>query len=74
MSAQIVALGVIFNVLSGGYIPQGLGSVIGATVVLAYTAWGGMWSVALTDFMQMIMIVAGMAIAAFFVTGEVGGI
>lgn len=33
-----------------------------------------MWSVALTDFTQMIMIVVGMAIAAFFVTGEVGGV
>lgn len=31
-----------------------------------------MWSVALTDFFQMIIIVVGMAIAAFFVTSLPG--
>lgn len=74
VSAQIVALGIIFSTLSNGTISQAAGSGIGALIVLVYTVWGGMWSVALTDFMQMIIIVLGMAISAFFITGEAGGI
>jgi solute:Na+ symporter, SSS family len=50
-------------------------SFIGGLIVLVYTFFGGMWSVALTDFFQMIIIVVGMLIAAFFVSSlpEAGG-
>ena len=34
--------------------------MIGAGSVLVYTLFGGMWSVAVTDFIQMIIIVIGM--------------
>jgi solute:Na+ symporter, SSS family len=47
-------------------------SFIGGFIVLAYTFFGGMWSVALTDFFQMIIIVVGMFIASFFVAGLPG--
>lgn len=72
VSAQIVALWVIFNVLSSWVIPQATWSWIWAWIVLIYTIFWWMWSVAMTDFLQMIIIVVWMLISAFFVTWEVG--
>ena len=60
VSAQVVALGLVFNVLSDGMIPQSQGILIGAAVVLLYTLFGGMWSVALTTLVQMTVIVVGL--------------
>jgi Na+/proline symporter len=60
VSAQITALGLVFNILSDGQITQAQGILIGAAVVLTYTLYGGMWSVALTTFFQMIIIVLGL--------------
>lgn len=60
VSAQVVALGLVFNVLSEGLVTQPQGIVIGASVVLLYTLFGGMWSVALTTLVQMTVIVLGL--------------
>ena len=60
VSAQVVALGLVFNVLSDGIITQVQGIYIGAAVVLLYTLFGGMWSVALTTLVQMTVIVVGL--------------
>ncbi|HLD09944.1 MAG TPA: sodium:solute symporter, partial [Methylophilaceae bacterium] len=60
VSAQMTALGLVFNVLSDGAVTQIQGTLIGAAIVLLYTLFGGMWSVALTDFFQMIIIVVGL--------------
>ncbi len=72
VSAQIVALGLIFDILTDGsslaYVSQLEWSFVGGIIVLVYTFFGWMWSVALTDFFQMIIIVVGMIIATFFVT------
>jgi SSS family solute:Na+ symporter len=73
IAAQLVALGVAFEVISGGAIPTPAGIVGGALIVLAYTMWGGMWSVALTDFVQAIVIVAGLAFVAWVMADEAGG-
>src|SRR5262245_10184731 len=51
-SAQLTALGLAFSILSQGAISLNEGIVLGTAVVLVYTLWGGMWSVALTDFFQ----------------------
>lgn len=48
VAAQIKALGLVFNVVSGGYIPMHWGMIIGAGGVLIYTLMGGMWAVAIT--------------------------
>ncbi len=60
VSAQVTALGLVFNVLSDNAITQAEGILIGAAVVLLYTLYGGMWSVALTTFVQMTIIVIGL--------------
>jgi SSS family solute:Na+ symporter len=73
VSAQVTALGLVFNVLSGGAIGLSLGMVIGVVSILAYTLFGGMWSVAVTDFIQMIILVAGLAILAVFAGQQAGG-
>ena len=49
VSAQVTALGLVFNVLSAGAITVPLGMVLGTASILAYTLFGGMWSVAVTD-------------------------
>ena len=73
VSAQVTALGLVFNVLSGGTIPVPVGMVLGALSVLAYTLFGGMWSVAITDFLQMILLVVGLAAIAVFAANLAGG-
>ncbi len=74
VSAQITALGLVFNVLSDGLITQPQGILIGAAVVLIYTLFGGMWSVALTTFFQMIVIVLGLFYITWLVSGMTGGV
>ncbi len=73
VSAQVTALGLVFNVLSGGVISMPVGMVIGVVSILAYTLFGGMWSVAVTDFFQMIILVLGLGILAVFAGHEAGG-
>ncbi|MDY7577129.1 sodium:solute symporter family protein [Herbaspirillum sp. RTI4] len=73
VAAQIKALGLVFNVVSGGYISMPAGMMIGAASVLVYTLMGGMWAIAVTDFLQMIIIVIGMLYIGWEVSGMVGG-
>ena len=73
VSAQVTALGLVFNLLSDGAISVPLGMVLGTASILAYTLFGGMWSVAVTDFIQMIILVVGLAIIAVFAAGLAGG-
>src|SRR5918998_1529861 len=74
VSAQITALGLVFNVLSEGYLSREAGMLIGMSVVLVYTLFGGMWSVAMTTFVQMIVIVLGLLYIAWLVSGMTGGV
>ena len=73
VSAQVTALGLVFNVLSGGAISIPIGMVIGVVSILAYTLFGGMWSVAVTDFIQMIILVVGLSVLAVFAADQAGG-
>jgi Na+/proline symporter len=73
VSAQVTALGLVFNLLSGGVISMPLGMTIGVVSVLAYTLFGGMWSVAITDFIQMIILVVGLATLAVYAGDQAGG-
>ena len=74
VAAQIKALGLVFNVVSEGAITQTGGMLIGAGSVLIYTLFGGMWAVAITDFIQMIIIVVGMLYIGGEMTVQTGGI
>ncbi|HBI83746.1 MAG TPA: sodium:solute symporter [Alcaligenaceae bacterium] len=74
VAAQIKALGLVFNVVSDGSISQTVGMMIGAASVLIYTLFGGMWSVAVTDFIQMIIIVIGMIYIGGEMSTQSGGV
>jgi solute:Na+ symporter, SSS family len=72
-AAQLTALGLVFSTLTGNAVSLQTGIVISGVVVLAYTIWGGMWSVAMTDFFQSLMIIFGLGIIAWFVGDMAGG-
>ncbi len=72
-SAQLTALGIVFNSLSQGAITLNEGIMLGAVIVLVYTTFGGMWSVALTDLFQSVVIVIGLFYVAFLLSGMAGG-
>lgn len=74
VGAQITALGLVFNVVSGGQISQPMGMIIGASTILIYTIYGGMWAVAITDLLQMVIICIGMLYIGNEVSGMVGGV
>jgi solute:Na+ symporter, SSS family len=72
-SAQLTALGLVIWILSGGAVTLTQGIIIGAAIVLVYTVFGGMWSIAFTDMLQAIVIVIGLLIVAAFVGDLAGG-
>ena len=72
-SAQMTALGLVFSVLSGGSVSLTAGILIGGFIVLGYTIWGGMWSVALTDLFQSVVILVGLTVVAWLVADMAGG-
>lgn len=72
VAAQVTALGLVFNILSAGAISFEWGMVIGVFSILIYTLFGGMWSVAITDFIQMIVLVVGLSIIAV-ISGNLAG-
>lgn len=73
VAAQVTALGLVFNVVSGGEISVEAGMVIGTLSVLIYVIFGGMLAVAWTDFIQMIVLVIGLSIIAWMASSMAGG-
>lgn len=73
VAAQFTALGVVFSSISHGLVSQNTGIYIGAAIVLVYTIFGGMWSVALTDLIQMATIAIGLMIITWVITGQIDG-
>ena len=73
VAAQVTALGLVFHLLAPETVSITGGMVIGTCVVLIYTLFGGMWSVALTDFVQMIVIAVGLLAIAWFAADLAGG-
>ena len=73
VSAQIKAMGLIFNIITNGAVSPELGMVIGAAIVLIYTTFGGMFSVAILDFVQMSVSMGGLLYIAWLISGMTGG-
>jgi len=73
-AAQFKVLGLVLNVVTDGGISQPVGIVIGAVIVLTYTTFGGMFSVAILDFVQISVIVGGLSYIASVVSGLAGGV
>ncbi|MBI1892415.1 MAG: sodium:solute symporter family protein [Burkholderiales bacterium] len=73
VAAQITALGLVFSVLTNGAMSETTGMIIGTLAVLVYVVIGGFLAVAWTDFIQMIVLVIGLSIIAFFSADLAGG-
>jgi SSS family transporter len=72
-SAQMTALGLVIHVLSGGALALNDAILLGAGVVVVYTLFGGMWSVAFTDLFQAVVILVGLTLVAVLVGDMAGG-
>jgi solute:Na+ symporter, SSS family len=72
IAAQLVAMGLILNVVTGLLVWEGI--VISAVVVTIYTYIGGMWAITITDFIQTIIIIAGLLVLSIVLAGKAGGV
>jgi len=73
VAAQITALGLVFSVLTNGAMSETAGMIVGTLAVLIYVVIGGFLAVAWTDFIQMIVLVVGLSVIAFFSADLAGG-
>ena len=71
VGAQLVAFGTIIHYFAGA--PLWVGILIATVVLVIYTYLGGMWSVTLTDFIQMILLTVGMIVILAVAVPLVGG-
>ena len=67
----LFTFGVLLEALTG--LPMAIGVFGGLTVIVIYTMAGGMWAVALTDFVQTIVLILGLFILLYVVLDDVGG-
>ena len=67
----MVAFGYVFQTMTG--IPMEIGILAGGVIVVTYTAIGGMWAVAVTDFFQVLIIAIGLVVLLVVVLVNVGG-
>ncbi len=71
VAGMLVAFGIVFETLTGT--PLVIGILGGSIVVILYTTMGGMLAVALTDFVQMIVIAIGLVLLLVVVLIDAGG-
>ncbi len=69
--AQLVAFGFILQALAG--VSATTGILVASAIVLSYTSAGGMWAVTMTDFVQMVILMAGFVMMLPIVVGDLGG-
>ena len=74
VAAQFKVLGLVLNVVTDGAVSQSVGMVIGTVIVLTYTTFGGMFSVAILDFVQISVIMGGLLYIASLISGLAGGV
>jgi len=74
VAAQIKALGLIFSMITNGAVSEQAGMILGTAIVLTYTTLGGMLSVAVLDFVQMIVVIGGLLYIGNIVSGMTGGV
>lgn len=72
IAAQLVAMGLILNVVTG--MELWIGIVVSSVVVTLYTYIGGMWAISVTDFFQSIIIIVGLLVLAVILAGKSGGV
>ncbi len=71
IAAQLVALGIVLQTLSG--LPLVYGILICTIIVVFYTYIGGMWAVSITDTIQTVLIILGLLVLAIILMNRAGG-
>jgi SSS family solute:Na+ symporter len=71
IAAQLLAMGIVLKIVLGCPLTECI--LLSSVVVVLYTIWGGMWSISITDFIQTIMIIAGLLIVSAVLYVKVGG-
>lgn len=71
MGSLLVTFGTIFKVFLN--VPYEQGLILGTIVTIAYTTLGGMWSVALTDLFQALLLTIGILILSPITLNAIGG-
>lgn len=70
-SAILTALGTTFGTVLGmDFVPS---IIVSACIAIAYTALGGLWAVAFTDVLQMLLLLIGLILVIPFALDKVGG-
>ncbi len=59
ITMELVTIGYIINVATGGTVPKEIGSLIGVVFMTAYTLWGGVRSVSSVNTFQSVLMVVG---------------
>ncbi|UFJ43323.1 sodium:solute symporter family protein [Brevibacillus humidisoli] len=70
--AILVALGTLFGTLLG--LDFQVSIILSAAIAIAYTVVGGMWSVAFTDVLQLLIVFVGLFLVLPFAFAKVGGL
>ena len=70
-AAILTALGATFSTILGIGMNESI--LLSAVVAIVYTMIGGLWAVALTDIIQLTLILVGLAIVVPFALAETGG-
>lgn len=60
LAAQMLAMGYIFQIVSGFTAEAGI--IFGSAIMVFYTISGGMWAVTLTDFVQLGLLMIGLIV------------
>ncbi|MCH8207759.1 MAG: sodium/proline symporter [Nitrospinae bacterium] len=72
VAAQFTAVGKTFDAIFG--IPHTLSIPVGGAIIILYTMMGGFLAVAWTDFIQGLIMVAGLVLLSLVALGELGGL
>ena len=70
-AAILTALGTTFSIVLGLNFTAAI--ILSAAIAIAYTALGGLWAVALTDIIQMVLLMFGLLLVMPFALETVGG-
>jgi SSS family solute:Na+ symporter len=71
LGGVLFTFGVLLESLTG--LPSAAGIFGGLIVIVIYTMIGGMWAVALTDFIQVTILTIGLVVLSVIVLDDVGG-
>ncbi|MEE9372400.1 MAG: sodium:solute symporter family protein [Saprospiraceae bacterium] len=70
-AAILTALGTTFGIILGIDLQAAI--VISAFIAIAYTAIGGLWAVAITDMLQLVLLFVGLILVLPFAVDHLGG-